>query len=482
LEFSNVSRPIRTTQPERQSPTAQAQAKAEELIADRGLPSAPEAELFVLGAILMDGSLLESALEFITTDDLHLESNRRLFGCMVELRGAGENVDRITLVNQLRKRGWLEAVGGLAGVSALGDGVPEVTDITPWLKVVREKSNLRAVMYEAQRALQSAASGVATSEEIAAGLTERLQRVQVTSRDDLGRTPEQIINSYAGGIAEFMDPSLRKRGLPTGFTKLDEMLGGGLQDGELIVLAARPGVGKTAFALNVISHLCLDPNQRRSAVLFSLETTGSSLLTRMMTAAALVDAHRFRSGYLNGDERNRLRVALSELVDCRLRIFDKFGITMPEIEKHSRRLVKDEGAHLIVIDYLQLIGSKGKSENRNIEVGQMTRQLKHLTEELKVPIVILSQLSRSSEKRPGDKRPILSDLRDSGSVEQDSDVVLFIHREEVYRREDETLKGLAEVILQKNRNGPIGVCQLRFLSQFTRFENKAEWGDMPEGK
>ncbi len=250
----------------------------------------------------------------------------------------------------------------------------------------------------------------------------------------------------------------------------------GMHAGVVIVLAARPSHGKTALALNIASHLTLTPALKKSVAVFSLEMSKSSLLGRLVCSHARVDAHKHRMGFLNAHEREKLQKSLSEVTDSHLRIYDQSGITMPEISKRIRRLAKEESLHLAIIDYLGLIGSHGRTENRNQEITVISRQFKMLASELEIPIIVLSQLSRANERR-GTPRPMLSDLRDSGSIEQDADIVAFIFREELYRRDREDLKGLADLIVAKQRNGPIGDVPLRFLSHLIRFENRAD--DLP---
>ena len=247
-------------------------------------------------------------------------------------------------------------------------------------------------------------------------------------------------------------------------------------------LAARPSMGKTALALNIAQHVATHPRMKKPVAIFSLEMSSASLLTRLLCAQARVDQHKFRSGYLNGDERRKLQVALGELTEAPLFMDDTPGVNLMDVHSKLRRMKSEHGLSLVVIDYLQLMSSRGRSENRNQEVSAISRGLKLMAKDLDVPFLVLSQLSRASETRPGDHKPQLSDLRDSGSIEQDADLVMFIYREEVYKRDREDLKGLADIIIAKQRNGPIGNVPLRFLGQYTRFENRAEdLEDIPEG-
>ena len=298
----------------------------------------------------------------------------------------------------------------------------------------------------------------------------------VNSRNALA-TPHQIISEYDGGINAFLDTSKRIKGISTGFLKLDEMTGG-LREGELIILAARPAMGKTAFALNIAQHVTSNPKNPKAVAVFSLEMSKESLLTRMVCASARVDQQRFRAGYLNHDERQALQDSLFKIVESPLYLDDTAGTNLMDVHSKLRRLQAEQDLGLVIIDYLQLMQGRGRFENRVQEISSLSRGFKLLSKELRVPFLVLSQLSRAPETRPGDHRPMLSDLRESGSIEQDADMVGFIFREEVYRPDKESLKGMAEFILAKQRNGPTGRVKLAFLNRFTKFENlSADTGD-----
>jgi replicative DNA helicase len=315
---------------------------------------------------------------------------------------------------------------------------------------------------------------------ILAGAGETLLRLGEARTERGLATPLEVIQNYAGGLNAFLDPSKRVKGISSGFTKLDEMTGG-MHGGELIILAARPSMGKTAFALNIAWHVATRLFQ--PVAIFSLEMSQESLLTRMLCAAARVDSQRFRTGYLNEGERQKLRQAANQMVEAPIYIDDTAGVHLMDMHAKLRKLHQSgQKLGLVVVDYLQLMSSKGRVENRNQEVSQISRGLKLMSKELDCPFLVLSQLSRATETRVGDHRPQLSDLRESGSIEQDADLVGFIFREEVYKRDREDLRGLAELILAKQRNGPIGTVELVFLHAQTRFENRAEdLGDIPPG-
>jgi replicative DNA helicase len=410
-------------------------------------------------------------------EDFSLEKHRRIFARMKELYDRGEKIDRLTVANELMKQGQLESVDGLAYLVSLDEGMPEIANLDSYVRIVKDKSALRKMIFTAQKVIDRCLIGEEEPDEILAGAEESLLKLGEARSGDQLQSPATIIEQFPGGINAFLDPSRRVSGLSTGFTKFDEMTGG-LHGGELIILAARPSMGKTALALNVAQHVATHPKVRKPVAVFSLEMSSASLLTRLLCAGARVDQHKFRAGYLNADERRRLQVGLADLTEAPLFIDDTAGVHLMDIHAKLRRLKVQHGLALVVVDYLQLMSTRGRSENRNQEVSALSRGLKLMAKELDVPFLVLSQLSRASETRVGDHKPQLSDLRDSGSIEQDADLVGFIFREEVYKRDREDLKGLADLIIAKQRNGPIGTVPLTFLGQFTRFENRAE--DLPE--
>jgi replicative DNA helicase len=354
---------------------------------------------------------------------------------------------------------------------SLDDGLPHIVNIESYIRIVKDKAILRRIIFTAQNLMNRCLVGEENPEEILAGAEETLLKLgESTSKQTLS-SPRQIVAEYEGGINAFLDPSKRLKGTGTGFYKLDEMTGG-LHPGDLFILAARPSMGKTALALNIAHHVATKGEQ--AVAIFSLEMSKESLLTRMLCAASRVDSQRFRAGYLNAEERRRLQSGLNELVQAPVFIDDSAGVHLMDIHAKLRRLQAERKLGLVVVDYLQLMTGRGRFENRNQEVSSMSRGLKLLAKELGVPMMVLSQLSRATETRQGDHRPQLSDLRESGSIEQDADLVGFIFREEVYKRDREDLRGLAELILAKQRNGPVGKIDLVFLHHLTKFENRAE--------
>ena len=448
-----------------------------DLTFEKGLPASLDTERFVLGTILLNDTYYLQVAGALEPDDFALEKHRRIFGRMKDLYEKGERIDRVTLADELIKQGQLESVDGLAYLVSLDDGLPEISNVDSYIRIVKDKSTLRKMIFNAQKVIDRCLIGEEDPDQILASAEESLLKLGESRANDQLITADHVLATFPGGIGAFLDPSQRLRGLSTGFTKFDEMTGG-LNGGELIILAARPAMGKTALAMNIAQHVATHPQMKKPVAVFSLEMSSSSLLTRLVCAGARVDQHKFRAGFLNQDERRKLQVTLSNITESPLFLDDTPGVNLMDIHAKLRRMKSQHGLSLVVIDYLQLMSSRGRSENRNQEVSAISRGLKLLAKDLDVPFLVLSQLSRAAETRPGDHTPQLSDLRDSGSIEQDADIVMFIYREEVYKRDREDLKGLAEVIIAKQRNGPIGKVPLRFLGAYTRFENRID--DLPE--
>jgi replicative DNA helicase len=446
---------------------------------DKGLPTNVDAERFVLGSIMLDDNLYIQAAGTLEADDFSLEKHRRIFTRMGELHERGEKIDRITIANELMRFNELEACDGLSYLVSLDDGLPQIPNLDAYIRIVKDKATLRRIIFVSQHLMNRCLMGEEEPEEILAGAEETLlklgeQRVKTGLLD-----AHQIVSSYEGGINAFLDPSKRIKGISTGFLKFDEFTGG-LHSGDLFILAARPSMGKTAMALNIAQHVALKLKQ--TVAVFSLEMSKESLLTRMLCSAARVDSQKFRQGYLNQEDRRKLNHALHELIEAPLYIDDTPGLHLMDMHAKLRRVQQERGKlGLVIVDYLQLMTGRGRFENRNQEVSALSRGMKLMAKELGVPMLVLSQLNRAVETRQGDHRPQLSDLRESGSIEQDADLVAFIFREEVYNRDREDLRGLAELILAKQRNGPVGTVNLVFLNAQTKFENRAEdTGEAPE--
>jgi replicative DNA helicase len=396
---------------------------------------------------------------------------------MSDLHERGERIDRVTLANELMKHGQLQSVDGLSYLVSLDDGLPQLHNLEGYVGIVKEKSLLRRIISVSHDTINRCLNCEEEAKNILGAVEDALMKLgDVQSKNALS-SPAQIITEYDGGINAFLDTSKRIKGISTGFLKFDEMTGG-LREGELIILAARPAMGKTALALNIAQHVATNPKAPKAVAVFSLEMSKESLLTRMLCAAARVDQQRFRAGYLNADERHSLQDAMYKMVEAPLFLDDTAGTNLMDIHSKLRRLQAEQDLGLVVVDYLQLMQGRGRFENRVQEISSLSRGFKLMSKELRVPFLVLSQLSRAPETRQGDHRPMLSDLRESGSIEQDADMVGFIFREEVYRPDKESLKGIAELILAKQRNGPTGRLKLAYLNKFTKFENlAADTGD-----
>lgn len=448
---------------------------------ERGLPASLDAERFVLGVLLIEPNAYVTVAGALETEDFSLEANRRIWERMADLWEKGLKLDRITVAEELKKKNQLESIGGLAYLLSLDEGLPQLFNLENYVRIVKEKSKLRRIILSSQALVNKAFSAEEDPDALLAEAEESLLKLGDDSARNTLQRPGEIINSFEGGINVFLDPSKRQLGLSTGYVKLDEMTGG-LRPGELIILAARPAMGKTALALNIAQNVASNTRNPQTCAVFSLEMSKESLLTRLLCADARVDQKRFRIGYLDPEDRRRLMQSATKLYDAPLYIDDSAAANLMDIHSKLRRLQKERGLGLVVIDYLQLMSSHKRVENRVQEVSQLSRGLKLLSKELRVPFIVLSQLSRAPEQRQGDHRPQLSDLRESGSIEQDADMVWFVFREEYYKREVESLKGLAELIISKQRNGPTGKVDLFFRHEFTRFENRTNDLDDPSAE
>ena len=404
----------------------------------------------------------------LSAEDFHVEKHRRIWGAMTDMAEEGEPIEYMTLATRLMFHEQIESVGGVSYLTSLTDGLPRFENIDAYCKIVKEASERRRIIYLAHSAMGMAYDGAGfTASEIATKLITDLVGV---GQQPLGtQTLREFVQGFPGGVDRLLTPSKWDKGIATGFVKLDEMLTG-LHAGELILIGARPSMGKTALGIDIGIRAARDGHR---VVMFSVEMAAVAIFHRMICSLARVDSHRFRGGYLGPEERRRLTAAMNQLVEWNFHLNDTAGATIEEIRAECDRLrVRAGPLDLIIIDYLQLLGTKAKTVNRNEEVTVISKALKQLAREAKVPVVALSQLSRGSDQRK--EKPRLSDLRESGSLEQDADVVLFIYREEVYKPDREDLHGLANLIVAKQRNGPTGTVDLAWLSKYTRFENRAE--------
>jgi replicative DNA helicase len=443
-------------------------------ISAQALPANIEAERSILGAILLDNLAYNQAAEHLKPEDFLLDSHRRIYSRMIDLSEASHSIDLITLCEELSRKSELETIGGAAYISGLLDGVPDRPSIENYIKIVRDKSLLRSLIHTATAAIARASEQGDAAEEI---LNDTEAQIFQLSEKRIGRGfmgVQEIIRESFGSVDAFLQRGSRITGLETHYVDLDEKTSG-FQKSDLIIIAARPSMGKTSFAMNVAENVAIE--DRKTVAVFSLEMSKEALLQRMLCSVARVDAHKFRTGSLWQDDMRKITRAIEQLAEAPIFIDDTPGITISEMRAKARRLLQSKGAlDLIVVDYLQLMSGGGKRyENRTQEVSAISRGLKALAKELAVPVMALSQLSRAPESRgAGDHRPQLADLRESGSIEQDADVVAFIFREEVYKPDDPELDGIAELIIRKQRNGPTGTVKLAFLKSSTRFESRAD--------
>ena len=441
---------------------------ADAAVSERTLPHNLEAERSVLGAVLIRNEAINHAAELIDSGDFFRLAHRRVFDGMVALSERGDPIDLVTLAEELTRSGSIQEVGGPAYLAALVDGVPRSTNVEYYAKIVKEKSTLRRLIESAQH-IASAAYDAEDDAEMILDEAERAIFQIADKQMRTGFTPlRDLVHQSFTTIEQLQAHQNVVTGVATGFTDLDEMTSG-LQPSDLIIVAARPSMGKTSFTLNIAQHVGVKTG--KSVGFFSLEMSKEQLFMRMLTSEARVDAHKFRSGFLSERDYSSLGHALGVLEQAKVFIDDTATIGVLEMRAKARRLSMEHGLDLIVIDYLQLMQGRGRFENRQQELASISRSLKGLAKELRVPIIALSQLSRATESR-ADHRPQLSDLRESGALEQDADVVMFIYREDQYdKKEGSDSEGIAEIIIGKQRNGPTGSVRLAFQKQYTKFEN-----------
>ncbi len=439
------------------------------------LPANVDAERSILGAILLDNLSYHQAAEHLKPDDFSLDSHRRIYTRMQDLMESARPIDIITLIEELDRHKELQTIGGLGYVSGLVDGVPDRPSIEHYVKIVRDKALLRGLIHTANAAMARASEQSDPAEEI---LNDAEAAIFQLSEKRIGRGflgIQEIVKDSFGSVDALLQRGQRITGLETHYSHLDEMTSG-FQKSDLVILAARPSMGKTAFAMNIAENAAVE--DKKVVGIFSLEMSREALLLRLLCSQARVNSHKMRTGSLWKDDMDKVVRAMEQLAHAPIFIDDTPGISLSEMRAKARRLQQSQGSlDLIVVDYLQLMSGGGRRfENRTQEVSAISRGLKALAKELSVPVVALSQLSRAPESRGGDHRPQLADLRESGSIEQDADLVMFIFREEVYKQDDPELQGVAEIIIGKQRNGPIGKIKMAFIKDSTRFETLAEGG------
>lgn len=433
-------------------------------------PQSVEAEESILSTVLLDNSTLVDVVEMLRADDFYRTAHQKIFKAVEELFRKSEPVDLITMANTLRDQGELEAVGGAAYLARLVDTVPSAVNVGHYARIVRDKASLRRLITKANEITQHCYEDAGNLDQVLDFAEAAVFEISENKHRAAFHPLSKIIELNIDALEERQGNRALVTGIPTGFTRLDHMTSG-LQGSDLIILAARPSMGKTALALNLARNAALDGNV--PVAVFSLEMSKEQLSMRMLCAEARVDAGRLRSGFLNPEDWSRITEAAGVLSEAPIFIDDSPDISATSIRTKSRRLKMDKDLGLVIVDYLQLMRGAPGTERRDLEISEISRSLKLLAKELNVPVLALSQLNRRLEER-SDKRPQLSDLRESGALEQDADVVAFIYRDEVYNKEENNPnRGTAEIILAKQRNGPTGVVPLTFLGTYTRFENPA---------
>ena len=435
---------------------------------EKGLPHNIEAERCVLGAIILDNALINQAIEILGKDDFYLGSHKLVFENMLSLTERSKGIDFITLTEELRNAGYLESVGGASFISSLIDGVPKLANLEFYAKIVQEKSTLRNLIKKSNEIINTCYN----QQEDVDAILDSAEKAIFDLAESKIRTGFVSINEIAKKSFKKIETAASRKqmvtGIPTGYTEFDNLTSG-LQNSDLVIIAARPSMGKTALSLNIATHAAVAA--KKTVGLFSLEMSSDQLLLRILCSEARIDAHKLRTGFLNKEEWSKIARILGLLTQSKIFIDDTAGLSLLEMRAKARRLKAEHGLDLLILDYLQLMsGGKARFESRQQEISSISRGVKGLAKELDIPVLALSQLSRAPETRTGDHRPQLSDLRESGSIEQDADLVAFIFREEMYKPSEEN-KGIAEIIIGKQRNGPTGSIKLAFLREFTRFEN-----------
>ncbi len=433
-------------------------------------PQNLEAEQSILGGILLDNQALNAVMEVLTQSDFYSDAHRKIFASIIELNNRSEPADLITLSNIMKDQKKLDQVGGISYLASLVDNVGSAANIAYYAKIVKEKSILRSMIGAATEILNN-------SYDVGTDVDQILDKAEHV----IFEISENKIRPSFSPIREILKDSFQTieklyankeliTGVATGFDKLDEITSG-LQRSDLIIIAGRPSMGKTAFALNIAQYAALETGV--PVAIFSLEMAKEQLVMRMLAAEARVDSQRLRKGFLGETDWPRLTDAAGHLSDAPIYIDDTPAITVIEMKAKSRRLKAENGLGLIVLDYLQLMRGSAYRDSREQEISEISRSLKALAKELSVPVIALSQLNRKVEDRTN-RRPMMADLRESGAIEQDADVIAFIYRDDVYNKSDDNPeKGIAEIIIGKQRNGPTGIVKLAFQEKYTRFENLA---------
>ncbi|MEC0181375.1 replicative DNA helicase [Paenibacillus peoriae] len=435
---------------------------------DRIPPQNLEAEQAVIGSILLQSEALITAMERVQTEDFYDKAHQMIYEAMIELGESGQPIDLVTLTSKIQDKGQLEDIGGVSYLAKLAHGVPTAANVDYYAQIIEEKAMLRRLI---RTATQIVSEGYSNGEDVAGMLSDAERKIMEISNGRSGSgfiAIRDVVMEVFDRVEILHQNKGNTTGIPSGFVDLDKMTAG-FQRNDLIIVAARPSVGKTAFALNIAQNVAV--RAKETVAIFSLEMSAVQLVQRMICAEANLDANVMRTGEFKGDEDwAKLTMGIAALSEAEIYIDDTPGVTVADIRAKCRRLKTEKGLGMIVIDYLQLIHGRGKAgENRQQEVSEISRTLKQIARELEVPVIALSQLSRGVEQRQ-DKRPMMSDLRESGSIEQDADIVAFLYRDDYYNQETEK-KNIIEIIIAKQRNGPVGTVELVFLKNYNKFAN-----------
>lgn len=439
---------------------------SEDYLDARRPPHSIEAEQAVIGAIFLEPEAMSTASEFLLPYDFYRPSHQRIFQVMMQLSDRGEPIDLLTVTNALNSSKLLEEVGGVSYLTELADAVPTAANIAYYTKIVEEKSVLRRLIRTATDIVTESFNREDEIEDVLSEAEKNILDVSNRQNANAFKNIKDVLIDVYDNIEQLHEKSGDVTGIPTGFRDLDKITSG-FQRNDLIIVAARPSVGKTAFALNVAQNVAIKTDE--NVAIFSLEMGADQLVSRMLCAEGNIDAQRLRTGSLEAEDWTKLTMAMGSLSNAGIFIDDSPGIRVNEIRSKCRRLKQEHGLGMILIDYLQLIQGSGASakENRQQEVSEISRSLKGLARELEVPVIALSQLSRGVEQRQ-DKRPMMSDLRESGSIEQDADIVGFLYRDDYYDKESEK-QNIIEIIIAKQRNGPVGTVELAFVKEYNKF-------------
>ena len=447
-------------------------------VLDRPLPQNPDAERAVLGSILINNNAFYRVVGLVDTEDFFKDAHRAIFSAMRVLAEQSREIDLLTLKDELAKRSHLDQVGGAAYISSLSDGIPDIANVERYARMVKEKSMLRRLIVMGNSVMRAALDAPSEPADVLNIAERTLYDIAEGSIDKGFVALDRITRKNMEAIEQLQHAGKLITGIPTGYDRFDEFTSG-FQAQDLVIIAARPSMGKTSFMMNIAEAVAIPdragqprtPSQRLYSVgVFSLEMSKEQIGLRMLSSEAGVSNHLIRAGMLSERNWRDLAEASARLAKAKIFVDDTPGIDVMELRAKARRLKMESGLDMVMVDYLQLMAVKGRVESRNQEISQISRGLKAVAKELNLPLISLSQLSRRPEQRTGDHRPQLADLRESGSIEQDADLVAFIYRDEVYNRDTEE-KGIAEIIIAKQRNGPIGDFKLVFRNDITKFFN-----------